>query len=306
MSTDPVNHRSLRAWLAVAMFAPLAHYSGGSWPVLLVLSLGSIGVLGLLPRNLEAMRPGKLLCAVEFVWLTVLAGHYLSYSAVYWPGEKSGLAVPAVTLLLGAYGCKRRPERVAAVLCGLLLLMLIPFGLAVLKDAQAEWLLPQELSCSAWVVPVLLLPAAAAKISEGSEKALVGVLPYVLGVLVWIGVGAVLSPQVASMIDEPFREISRTLDLGAGSRFESLISVMITLGWFSLASLFIRLAMVCLETLGIQNKWSLWLSVIPMILLAWYPLEVESSFSAVMTLVLWIVIPIFRYQKISKKIEKSA
>jgi len=296
----------MQAWLAAAMFAPLAHYSGGAWPILLVLSMLSLGLTGLLPEDPGTIRTSKALCLLEFVWILILGGHYLSLSAAYWPGERSELVVPAVLLLLGAYGCTGRPDRTAGVLFWMLLLLLIPFGLAAVRDAQVNWILSEKLQCSAWVVPVLLLPAAASWCVEESRKKSMGWIPYLLGLGTWCATSAVLSPNIAMALDLPFRDLSRSLDLGAGSRFESLASVLITLGWFALAAMLIKLSVLLLKELGIREKMLPWFAVAPMIVLSWLNVQPNPLFSAGMTLVLWVFVPILHSRKNAKKSEKSA
>lgn len=288
------------------MFAPLAHFSGGSWPALAVLSVLSIGLTGLLPKDPGAFQRSKLLSILELVWLEFLAGYYLSLSASYWPGEKSERIVPAVLLLLGAYSCKGRPARTAGVLFWLLLVMLAPFSLAAVKDAQPEWLLSEQLQCSAWVVPVLLLPAAAAWLSGEERKDHTLWLPYLVGVATWMATSAVLSPKTASTLDTPFRELSRSLTLGAGSRFESLAGVMITLSWFALASLFLKLASQILKSLHVKESLAPWIAAAPAIATSWLNVQLNPLFSAGMTLILWVLVPMLHCKKISKKSEKSA
>ena len=306
MYPETIHPRSMQAWLSVAMFAPLAHYSGGSWPALLALSLLSLGLTGLLPENTGMIRMSKLLCFLELIWVLLLAGHYLSLSAAYWPGEKSELVIPAVLLLLSAYGCAGRPDRTAGVLLWALILLLIPFGLAAVKDAEPRWLLPEKIQCSAWVVPILLLPAIASRCVENTGKKALGWTGCLLGICTWCATSAVLSPNIASGLELPFRDLSRSLDLGTGSRFESLASVILTLGWFALVSLFLKIAVFLLKELGLGEKASKWIPLVPILLLSWGSVQPNPLFSAGMTLVLWVLVPILHSKKISKKSEKSA
>ena len=306
MSYETIHPKTMRAWLTVAMFAPLAHYSGGAWPVLVVLSLLAVGLMGLLPENTGVIRNSKILCVLELGWILVLAGHYLSLSAVYWPGEKSELAVPAALLLLGAYSCKGRPARTAGVLYWVLILMLVPFALAAVRDAKVEWIIPKELKCSAWIVPVLLLPALGTWLTVPEKQCNTGWVSWFFGIGLWCATSAVLSPKVASDLEAPFRDLSRSLTLGAGSRFESLASVMITLGWFALASLFLKLATELIKNLGVKENIAPWVCAVPPIALSWLKVQQNPLFSAFMTLVLWILVPMLYCKKISKKSEKSA
>lgn len=306
MSHETVHPRSMQAWLAVAMFAPLAHYCGGSWPVLLVLSMLAVGLMGFLPENPEPLLQNRFLCAVELVWVLVLAGHYLPLSAEYWPGEKSELVVPAALLLLGAYSCTGRPDRTGGVLFCFLVLMLVPFALAAVKDADPEWLIPERMDCDGWVVPILLLPAAAFCFVEGERKGNIGWICYLPAIGIWSATCAVLSPNIASGLETPFRELSRSLTLGAGSRFESLAGVLITLGWFALASLLIRLSSNLLQAFKVKGTVAPWLAAALAIGSGWLDVQRNPAFSAGMTLFLWVLVPILHCKKISKKSEKSA
>lgn len=304
MSREEVHPKSVQAWLAVAMFAPLAHYSEGSWPLLLVLSLAAAGITGLFPNGIRCDH--KILNLLEVVWILILSGQYMALSSAYWPGEKSDLVIPGVLLLLAAFAVSGRPDRTGAVLLWLLILLLIPFGLAAGKDGELKWVLPEKLQCSAWVVPVLLLPSAVRWCMAEGKVERINWIIYLPGLCTWCATAVVLSPKFAAEQKLPFRELSRSLTIGAGSRFESLASVAITLGWFALAALFLKLASGCLEKLGVKKKAAPWVAVIPAIVLSWMKVQINPLIAAGITLILWVIAPILHCRKNSKKSEKSA
>lgn len=306
MYNESISHKRLWAWLAVAISAPLAHYSGGSWLALLILGVICWGVAALLPDDFDLIWKSRVLCILQLVWFVLLLSQLMPMSAAYWPGEKSEIVVPAVLLALGAYSCNKRASRVAGVLFWVSLIMFVPIAVAGAKDVQLRWLIPQSMEASAWILPVLLLPCGAKLLAEDGEGQ--GWYPMIVlfGVGLWALTAGVLSPIVAAQEQNPFREVSRSLAIGAASRFESLISVTVTTGWFCLGSLLIRCASVCCEALGIQGKIAPWLVAAAGMLLQLSGLKISGETGAALTAFLWIFLPLLYGKILSKKREKRA
>lgn len=305
MYREPIDRKRLWAWLAVAMSAPLAHFSGGSWLALLLLGVICGGILALMPAQ-STVTGSKIICGLELVWVVFLLSRLMPLSAQYWPGKKSEYVIPAVLLALGAYGCRKRVSRVAGVLFWVLIILYAPTLIAGGKDIKFQWLAPQSMEASLWLVPVLLLPCCAAflPVTKGTGKGwYTGIVFF--GLLLWLITAGVLSPKAAAQAQTPFRELSRSLTIGAASRFESLLSVAVTLGWFGLGSFLIRCGTVFAKPLGVKENWSPWLIAGSTVLLSWTGVQPNSAFGAVFTLFLWVLVPMLHAKKISKKSEKN-
>lgn len=217
-------------WLAGAMAAPLAHFSGGSWLTLLVAGT-IIGALNhLLPHR---QQTGKGVGILKTIAVTLLLACLLPASSLYWPGKWSESVVPAGILALSLWASGRNPERVCGFLLPLMLLILLPVGAAAIRSGQIQWAEPGDMTLELLLIPILLLPGI---LNNGNiGKWYWGILAF--GVLVGVMVCAVLSPGIASTLNDPFRQMGRTLTLGAASRFEPVISMFMTFAWFSLFAL---------------------------------------------------------------------
>lgn len=304
MYSETISHKRLWAWLAVAMSAPLVHFSGGSWLALLVLGVICYGVAAVLPDKLEAVKKSRIVCAAELIWIVLLLSQLMPLSAVYWPGSKSEIVIPAVLLALGAHSCNQRASRVAGVLFWVFIIMYVPVIIAGVKDLELAWLIPNSMGISLWMVPVMLLPCAT-KVLDGNQKGhgwYPGILLFGLGM--WAITSGVLSPSVASGMGAPFRELSRSLTIGAASRFESLISVAVTLGWFCLGSLLIQCGSVYCEGIGIRSSIAPWLIAAASIGLYLAGVRLSPESGAILSIFLWSLLP-WIAEKISKKSEKS-
>lgn len=306
MNQETITHKRLWAWLSVAMSAPLAHFSGGSWVTLLILGILCWGIIGLLPECGEGVKNNRAVCAVEFIWFAVLLSQLLPLSASYWIGRKNEIVVPGVLLALGAYGCTKRASRTAGVLFWVLIVMYLPVAVAGAKDVRVQWLMPENLQISFWVIPVLLLPCGAGVL--GVRKKDTNWYPgiVVFAAIVWALTAGVLSPAVAALLSNPFRELSRSLTIGAASRFESVLSVAVTLGWFGLFSLLIRCCSVMLSVFGIRQTLAPWLSAAAAFALYLLGVEISGLFGAIAAVIVWVLLPLLAEKNFSKKREKSA
>lgn len=306
MRSETITYRRLWAWLLVAMFAPLAHFSGGSWLAVLIAGVICCCALALIPHYEGAVVNSRALCLIEYVWALLLLGQFAPLSAQYWPGRGSGFVIPAVLLILAAYADSRRPSRVAGVIFWVLVILLIPIIVAGGKDVDPRWLIPEDMALSPLLIPVLLLPFAARFLPTRHREGY-GWYPWVilLALILSLMTNGVLSHRTATAVQTPFRELSRSLTLGAASRFESLVSALITIGWFGLYSLLLRIANVLGYRAGITLKENSYVNAAVAIAIS-YIVRIPGSIVFAVTLLLWIVLPFAHGKIISKKPENSA
>ena len=297
------NRRSI--WLSCAMLAVMGHCCGGNWIILALLSAVCAGMVYCTAGE-TGWIGSKLLCAFQLVWILLLAATYLPMAVPYWPGEGSRWIIPAVLLALSAWASSKRAEAAVSTIGWILGVLAIPFLYAMVKDCNPNWLIPTSRKLDPMIVPALLLPIAAAWIPNGERKRCTPVALYTFGVLFWVLAASVLSPQVAGSTDTPLRLLGRTLTIGSASRFESVVSVMITLCWFGLLTMLLEIGKTLCKGMGIDRTWVVW--GIAILVYGLYSLNVQQSppFSAVMTPVLWVLVPKLHGKRKSKKSENNA
>ena len=288
------------------MLALLAHFSAGSWVTLIVLLMLGYAGMKLLPENREHMQVNKWICAAALLGIYLLLSQMLPLCAKYWPGKKGELVIPATLYLLGVYGCEKRPARVASVLLWIGAILLLPLILAVGKTVKLEWVKPEGMGASLWLIAAVLVPflvsLATGVKTDGKWYTATGIA----AVGIWIAVNGVLSPQVAKNAEEPFRHMSLSLSLGPYSRFESIGSIVITFGWYGFVSLCLHCANRFWEELGVRKEKRKWIHVILLLTILWVGARIAPEIMVAYLIVAWVLLPIFRLKKRSKKSEKSA
>lgn len=291
---------------AIAMLALLAHFSGGSWFALVILGIICYSVMQIMPDNMEALCNDKWNCLIQLIGIILLLGQLLPMSAQYWPGRFSEIVIPATLTVLGAYSCRKKPEHTAGILLWAMALLLIPVGIAGIRDIQPEWIIPDNYRLSIWIIPAMLLPMLRKTIGKGEKDLSWYLWVLVTGVIIWVITSGVLSNDVAENLKTPFRNLSMSLTLGAYSRFESIVSVALTFGWYGLSSLLFECACKCLEGLNIK-KWAGILGCIFIVLtIEMIDVKIPPEITVIYTVIAWIFFPIFKLKKTSKKSEKSA
>lgn len=295
--------RRIWPWLAVAMSAPLAHFCGSSWVSLLAVGLVCGSLTALTPKR---RNESKLISLLEVALILILISQLLPLSAAYWPGPANHIVIPAALLALAAYGSVKNPERVAGILFWVLIVMYIPVAVAGLRDVEPKWIMPKSMRLNGLLIPVLLLPGAVKGLPDRSAgtKEYWSILAF--GIALSILANGILSPGIAAEINTPMRELGRTLTIGVAGRFESLVSVIVTLGWFALASLLIHHGSQHCGKLGASKKTAPWIIATAAVLLSWTGVHIPTWFSSVFALFLWVLEPFLHCKKNSKKSEKSA
>lgn len=298
--------KSVWAWTGIGMWVLMAHFSGGSWPALILLAVICYSVMKLLPNDVTALAQSRLYCILQLVGIYLLQTQLLPMSAQYWPGKYAHTVIPSVLILLGLFSCMKRPERVGGILFWGIGLALIPVVLAGSKDLRFEWMLPTQFGVSLWMIPGLLLPLLAG-FAAGERTDLKWYKWTVLaGVTMWIIVSGVLSQKVAANLDTPFRNASMSLTLGAYSRFESLVSVILTLGWYALSSLLFYAAQKCISGLNMKKVPGMWFFAILLLTSEIKSVSIPPEITVIYIIFVWLLFPVFDLKKISKKSEKSA
>ena len=241
MRSRNVESRQLGAWLFAGMTAPVALFAGGmSWQTVAIISVSCLTICWLV--NKSALRMPKWLCLAEMVWLIVVLTAFGRWITGSWPSGNVYPAVPLTLLVLGAICASRGDETAGRAGSIVFWLMALIYGAVVaagLGDMEVAELLVFDGGLDPRLVAVMLLPCLAAFVKRNGRD-----LPF--GSLVAIGAWTIivsalvtggLSLRVSMNAEKPLYKWLEGLSiLGTLQRFESLVSVALTMGWFAVVS----------------------------------------------------------------------
>lgn len=316
MWSEKVSSRQLWTWAAVALTGPLAQFAGScSWDWVAVLGIGCGAICWMLHRLAHGVdRWPKWLCAAEFLWAAFMAGMAASWSGYCWDASSARPVVPLTLILLAScasWGGAERGSRVSCVLSWFLTLLYAVILAAGCRDLKANWMKPGW-EGSLILIPIFLTPAVAIylprKKGMGAAASLGVISAFAVAISLW-SVGA-LSMDVAAQAQPAFYEFSKSLSLfGVAERFESFVSVAMTMGYFSLFSMLISAAGHLAE--HIRQGWGKGGVVAAAVTaggVCVFLRKVQTAGIATGCLFLWIAVPLLylalgRLSK-SKKIEK--
>ena len=242
MQSRKLTAGQLGAWLAAALSAPLAQIAGGvPWQQTALLAAVCLSACWLLSRG--SVKPGRLLCLVELLWIACVLGSAVRWMEGSWPSGQVYPAVPLVLLALGAVSASRGTEaagRAGSVLSWLLALIFGAVALAGAGEVELENLRTGTASIDGRLISIFLVPAVAVFLRGGRSavplRSLLAVGLFAIAVSVLV-MGA-LSAPVALAASVPLYEwVSGLSLLNTLQRFESVVAVGLTMGWFALTSI---------------------------------------------------------------------
>lgn len=318
MFREKIPQQQYAGWLFVAMTAPLARSAGmqGWLPALVaaIICLGLCWIVHVLPT--EHLWKKRWYCILQIVWLVITLAALADWSADAWPTGGDFPVVPLTLITLAVFAALNGPvggSRVSGVLLWFLVLLYGIVLAAGSKNIKPGWLLPKWENPGVSMLFVLLLPAAGVFLPREKGRTplwvFLAILLFFTALALWT-VGTI-SPKVAGEVGWPFYESAKSLSLlGVAERFESLVSVAMTLGYFSLYSLLLCGVGNLAENL--HPGWGRW-GVIAggvaagiLVLLALCPAPVVL---VIITLIAWGLLPVFgaftELWKKSKKDEKT-
>ena len=300
-----MSNKSIQAWTSIAMLAIMSHFSAGAWTVLLILIVIGYCILKLAPEDFGQINNNPIFCIAQLIGIYLLISQLIPCSAQYWPGRKAEIVIPITLLLLAIYGCGKRPERVAGILFWAMVILFVPVMLAGGKDVQTQWIIPERFTISVWVVPALLMPILTGIATGLRQTGKWYVWTVLSGIGIWIIVHGVQSQSVAEIVDTPFRNMGQTLSIGPYSRFEAIVSVIATLGWFGFISLALYCADQIWKRIGLEQKKSKWIHAILLLTMLLLGVKITPAITVAYIIFVWVLLPAFGLKKISKKSEKS-
>lgn len=298
------------------MAAPLAQTaSGESWVTVLLTATICLGA-GLMLWKFagDALPEGAVYNFIQWLWIAVVLGQMSHWVMACWKDYKSYEAIPLTLLVLATWAAgkgEKVSERVGSVLFWVLLIMFAAIGVSAVKDIQISNLKPELSVPEGTLLVALLLPCINVfqKGKNGSAWNQGILWVYAVGISA-ITVG-VLSSKVASRVQSPIYELSRSLSLlGIAERFESLVAAAMTLGYFVLNVYLLRTAGTMAEVIkqGCYRKGVVACGILAGLALI-SGIKVDAILLAAGCGLLWWACPMIRFglEKIKmKKSKKSA
>lgn len=227
--------RQLWLWVVLATVPIGVQLSGGNW-----LWVGTVAVAGGV-LGWAAWNFGKWQwCWARFVRYGILVavlGSLVGVAEGSWPGSEH-IALPLILLVLAAWSAGKGPKCAAVVGSVLGWFVLAGYGVllvAGVKDARVEWLELQWMGASWEAACVLVTPVVAVAVQRAEDRwSGKLVIPY--GIVI---AASVLTAAVM-MGAGSFYEMCRSMEfLGVAKRFESVVSALMTVGWFGWMSFYL-------------------------------------------------------------------
>ena len=290
MNNGKITSTQLYTWLIVAMSAPLAVAASGSgWLANLlagvVCTLICVCVLGIV----RSKALPKWFLAVESLWLIPVLIALTSKTGNMWPDAGSGKLIPVVLLVLGAWSASGDLRRGIGAGVTLIWIIAVMYGFvctAAVKDIQVKWLIPPNMDFDLELMFIYLLPLVVILLPCERKNAWgIWLIPS-LGVLFSVLTSGVLSAGLASELENPFYEMSKSLSLfGVARRFEALVASVVTLGWFGLISMILH----AISNLG---KGAVWGAAIAAGVAILCELTIATDILAVGSVLFWVILPV--------------
>lgn len=290
----------LGIWMITAAVGPLIYYTDGNWAGTLLWGTGiSLMIWGAM--RFGSHWDGIIYNAVQCLWLAVVLSQFLSYSADCWPtAEKSTPIVPLVLLMLATISAARDWKFAASGISVLFWIMLFLLGIVLLAgvpNLKGEYLAIGTNEIKASVLFSLLLPAAASFMPCRKVKISPLIMVAVIGTVIAIWVSGILSPNIASQVQWPFYEASRSVQLlNVAKRLEALTSAGVTIGNYALYSMLLRSARSIGDKFQ-KGKETLVIIAVISATLSLLEIVVAAEILILGSLILWIILPLFHILK---------
>ena len=280
--------KAYRPFEVLALTVPAAEASvGKNWLPTVILALAALLICTGM-STLE-MPEWDWLKKLQCVAASFLLAKLLGWTHQSWPGTGADYAVPAVLLVLAAYGVQKGSAvRGASVLRYGVYLVLTLLAVAGLKQVKLQDLSPRAELPDMTLAAVMLLPLLSRR--DGNVT-----IPL-------NGIAAAIA-SVLTVGSYSIYEYSRGISLaGVATHLESLAASAITIGWFT------AICFVLDSTKGASEKGKdVWIPALLAYGIYLAGIDIRGEALAAIELLLWGAVPLFwGVKKKLKKVEKSA
>ena len=304
LCSNKITSAQLTVWIITAMIGPVVYFSDGNWLCTLIAAC----VMGLL--NWTAIRFGRhwegpIYALVQILWISVLLSQIAGYSADCWPtGERTFPVIPLTMLALAALSAIKGDRNAANGISVLFWIVSALIGAVILfgiGNIDVDYLQSRAQRVDARMLLVLILPAAAGLLNKEkcSPIPFVAVTAIAGGISLWIA--GTLSAQVAGQLKWPFYEAAKSVQLlDIAKRFESLVSVGVTVGNYALYSMLFCTVRTNAKALGHEKEMIVTAGIIAAALML-LRIQINPAFSVIICGVLWLFFPSLGLLKPKKK-----
>lgn len=318
MMGERVKAYPLAAWLFAAMTAPIVHHlADEAWWLILLAG----GLCGLLCFCVMVISEGECCrkrwyCIAQLVFLIPVVSLAARWNAECWPTGNGTQEMPLVMIAIAAaaaWNGAERSSRVNGVMFWFVALLYAAVLASGIEDVRIERLV-QGGSGGAMAVFVFLIPVTITFLPrEGFGKyKWTSVWALVFAVAVSVLTVGTLSGTIAGEFKFPFYEYSKSIKFfGIAQRLESLVSVVITMGYFGLLSLLFSGVWHLTDTLQSgKGKWGIAVAGAIAAAGTFADQEIPAVWLMIAAVVFWGILPLFsiskEYKNRVKKVEKSA
>lgn len=317
MRCEEISGRQRDLWILLAASAPILQMAGrAGWIAVLIAALPcALLCWAVLSIPAYELPRSKWFCIIQVIWLTAVLSQLVRWSDDAWPSGRDFPSVPLTLLLLSTFSALSgvpKAAQVSSIVFWFAAILLSIVGLSGLSDLNMEYLQPQWESPNADTILILLIPAAGVVLGRKEKTKAVSplaVLLFFVFMVLWT-VG-IVSPEGAKYYRWPFYEAAKSLSLfGIAKRFEAIVSVAVTMGYYCLCSFLLSCAGAYARR--INEKWANPVIVGAALTAgAFLLLDVDLSVTvlAMIALFVWIIMPLtgrfMKHEKKSKKEEKN-
>lgn len=313
MKNREVSSKALSAWVAAAMFGPVALVSAGSaWSAVLVTAIvcSSLCLVAFRFGGDFACR-SRIINVLFMLWNVYAVAAVAALACQCWPGKGSQIATALVLIALGAvsaYQSERSAAAVAATLCPLcavIFAIVLSCGIGNVRWSRVE---VSAIPPRGMLIFVFLLPIAAMAIRRSAEPSTGAlVLSSSFGVILSVIVMGTVSLPVMLTQDNAFFEFSKSLDLfGAVQRFESIAAVAVTMSIFTAISLLLSgVGSIAQGLCRGSGRWAVLLSALVSAAVVVFQLWLSPKAVAIVSIFIWGFLGAAGRFFPAKKVEKT-
>ena len=241
MTDRKITAIQLNIWIVSAFIGAIAFCSDGNWGGTLIWGTG-LSLLTWVAVRYGRHWDGFIYNTIQCLWLSVLLSQLLPYSALCWPtGEQTFPVVPLTLLALATVSALKGSKCTAggiSVMFWIMAFLLCVVLAAGAPELNGAYLMPKADAINERMMLAFLLPAAAGFLHREKTGKLAFVLAVILAIVVAIWISGILSSKIASAVQWPFYEGSKSVQLfDVAKRLESLVSAGVTVGKYALYSL---------------------------------------------------------------------
>lgn len=298
MQSRNVESRQLGAWLFAGLAAPIAQFAGGMcWQTVAVTAAVCLTVCWLLGQTV--IKPGKWISLIEYGWIVYTLTAIGGWITDSWSGGGVYPVVPLILLALGAVSASLGTEKAAragSTVFWLAALIYSVVAAAGVGRVEAPELGRYEPGLDLRLPVALLIPALAVFMPGEKRRLPLGAVAGIgaFAVAVSVMITGTLSLPVAMETEMPLHEWVEGLTLaGTLQRFEALVSVALTMGWFALMNFLLCAAGRQTENIrnGSNGKGVCFAAVAASLAML-CKVPVSCEIVAAGSMVLWVIVPV--------------